>query len=257
MGHANAALGAEHLTLTWGEDDGRPVVEDVTFEVAPRSIAALVGRSGTGKSTLFHGLAGLIVPEAGRVWSFGEDITGRPGSVGYMLQKDLLLPQLTIVENAALPLRIQGVSRAEAVERVRPLLARFGLEGTAELYPSQLSGGMGQRAALLRTHMAGRSMVLMDEPFSALDALTRTDLRQWFRTMAEELGISILMVTHDVDEAVAMADKVLVLAGDPAQGHPSHLVGTVEVGVPSSEREAFILTPEAAALKGELLDLLR
>ncbi len=246
-------LEVQGLSLSW---DGRPVVADVSLEVRPGRLACLVGRSGTGKTTLFHAIAGLTAPDAGRILLDGRDVTGRPGSIGYMLQKDLLLPEHRVLDNVALPLRLAGVPKARARSQAQERFAEFGLAGTERLYPSQLSGGMRQRAALLRTSLSGADTLLLDEPFSALDALTRADLRQWFLGQVERLGLTGLLVTHDVDEAVALADEVLVLAPSRAAGGAATIVGRVAVDVPRADRAGLMLTEKALHLKAAVLRLL-
>lgn len=212
------ALEACGLTLSW--DGGKTIVAaDVSMRVDAGETVCLVGKSGGGKTTVLHALSGLTRPVAGRVLVRGEDVTGEPGHVSYMLQKDLLLAHLRIIDNVCLPLTIGGTPRAKARERAAGLFGRFGLEGTERKWPSQLSGGMRQRAAFLRTYLMGNDVALLDEPFSALDALTRADLRSWYADMARELGIASLVITHDVDEAVAMASRVYVLAGSPGTTH--------------------------------------
>lgn len=248
-----AGLTASHLWLSW---EGEPIVEDVTFSVAAGELVCLVGRSGSGKTTLFHALAGLTAPERGQVFVGDKDITGVPGSVAYMLQKDLLIPERTVQDNAALPLLLKGMSLKEARAQVASQLDRFGLEGAQGLYPDQLSGGMRQRAALLRTYLMDDPVLLMDEPFSALDALTRADMRSWFLDLMSRLGLTCMLVTHDVDEAIAMADRILVLAGNPAQGQVSRLVGEVAIECPREGRAQFMLTSDALAIKRRVLELL-
>ena len=208
-----------------------------------------------GWTTILHALAGLTQPVAGRVLLKGEDVTSKPGRVSYMLQKDLLLRHLTIVDNVCLPLSLAGVPKGEARERARGLFAQFGLEGTQDMWPSQLSGGMRQRAAFLRTYLMGNEVALLDEPFSALDAITRQELRAWYVRMAAELGISSLVITHDVDEAVSLAARVLVLAGRPAEGVPSCIAGEVEVVRPEGVGD-FSLTHEYVDCKREVMELL-
>ena len=243
------ALEAQALTLSW--DGEHIVVADVTVDVAPGEVCCLVGRSGCGKTTL---LAGLTPPLAGRVLLHGEDVTGRPGRVSYMLQKDLLLPSRRIIDNVCLPLVLAGMRRDEARAKAAPLFERFGLAGCEQKWPSELSGGMRQRAAFLRTYLMGADVTLLDEPFSALDALTRTDVRRWFVDVAAELGLSALVITHDVDEAVSMASRIYVLAGAPAAGEPSHVAGIVTVNRVASE--SFELTDEYLAAKREVMALL-
>ena len=208
-------LEARSLTLSW--DGGKTIVaQDVSVHLNAGETVCLVGRSGCGKTTLLHALSGLTTPISGRLLVHGEDVTGVPGHVSYMLQKDLLLPNLTIIDNVCLPLTLAGTKRKDAHEKARPLFERFGLAGTEQSWPSELSGGMRQRAAFLRTYLMGNDVVLLDEPFSALDALTRQDIRGWYQATAKELGIASLMITHDVGEAIAIADRVYALVGSPA-----------------------------------------
>lgn len=209
------ALQACGLSLSW-DDDEQLVVRDATLEVHAGEIVCLVGKSGCGKTTLLHALSGLTQPRAGMVLLHGNDITGQPGHVSYMLQKDLLLPHKRVLDNVCLPLTLAGVSKREAYQRAAPLFEQFGLAGTKRLWPAQLSGGMRQRVAFMRTYLMGNDVVLLDEPFSALDALTRLDLREWYRGMAASLGIASLLITHDVDEAVDLASRVYVLQGQPS-----------------------------------------
>ena len=250
---APARLQAQGLVLSW---DGRVICEGITFEVRQGELLCLLGRSGSGKTTIFHALAGLTRPDSGKVLLDGEDITGIPGKVSYMLQKDLLLDQHTIVDNASMPLRVKGMGKRQAREMASSLFADFGIAGTEEMYPSQLSGGMRQRAALLRTYLMENDVVLMDEPFSALDAFTRKEMQQWFIAMLGRLGLSSVLVTHDVDEAVAMSDRIMVLSGGPGSVALSRIAGMVDVPSPRDEREGFLLTEEALGIKREVLGLL-
>lgn len=250
--NAGPALEARDLTLSW--DGEHIVVQGVSVDVAPGEVCCLVGRSGCGKTTILHALAGLTTPVSGRVLLHGEDVTGRPGRVSYMLQKDLLLPSRRIIDNVCLPLVLAGARRDEARAKAAPLFERFGLAGCERKWPSELSGGMRQRAAFLRTYLMGADVTLLDEPFSALDALTRTDVRRWFVDVAAELGLSALVITHDVDEAVSMASRIYVLAGAPSAGEPSHVAGVVEVD--RVESESFELTDEYLAAKRQVMALL-
>ena len=244
-------LEARRLTLSW--DGGATIVaRDVSLSVSEGQTVCLVGRSGCGKTTILHALSGLSKPLEGQVLLQNEDVTGIPGRVSYMLQKDLLLPHLRILENTALPLVLGGMAKAEARERARALFDRFGLAGTEEAWPSELSGGMRQRAAFLRTYLMGNKAVLLDEPFSALDALTRVELRRWYARMAEELGIASVVITHDVDEAVSLASRVYVLRGTPSAGVPSQIVAEVEV--PRTQEEGFELTHAYVDCKRAIMD---
>lgn len=249
------ALAARGLTCGWGDD--ADVVRGIDLAVMPGETVCVVGKSGCGKTTILHALSGLERPRAGTVELAGEDITGEPGRVSYMLQKDLLLPSRTVLDNAALPLMIAGTPRREARERAQALMGRFGLEGCEGKWPSELSGGMRQRVAFLRTYLVGNSVALLDEPFSALDALTRTDLRRWYCSMSAELGLASVVITHDVDEAVEMASRVYVLAGDPAAGVPSTVAGVVEPDRASAPAgEQFSLTEEFLEAKRAVVTLL-
>lgn len=220
------ALEARNLTLVWG--NGQVVAKDISIELQPGTITCLVGRSGCGKTTLLHALAGLLQPQEGTVLLHGSDVTLHPGYIGYMLQKDLLIPSKRIIDNVALPLELKGVSRSEARARAQEMLERGGLERVAQSWPHELSGGMRQRVAFLRTALIGSDIMLLDEPFSALDALTRREMRAWLMSSVKEFGLSVLVITHDVDEAVAMASRIYVMAGSPAQGVVTKIVGVVE-----------------------------
>ena len=223
----------------------------MSLEVATGEVVCLVGKSGCGKTTILHALAGLTTPMSGRVLLHGKDITGTPGHVSYMLQKDLLLPHLTIMDNACLPLVIAGESKEAARAKAAPLFERFGLEGTEQSWPSQLSGGMRQRAAFMRTYLMGNDVVLLDEPFSALDAITRGEMRSWYCDMSRELGLASVVITHDVDEAALMADRIYVLVGTPSAGIPTE-VGSV-IDVARIDVPDFSVTEEFLAAKRAVL----
>lgn len=262
------ALEARSLTLVWG--NGQVVAKDISIELQPGTITCLVGRSGCGKTTLLHALAGLLQPQEGKVLLHGSDVTGHPGHIGYMLQKDLLIPSKRIIDNVALPLELKGVSRSEARARAQEMLERGGLERVAQSWPHELSGGMRQRVAFLRTALIGSDIMLLDEPFSALDALTRREMRAWLMSSVKEFGLSVLVITHDVDEAVAMASRIYVMSGSPAQGVVTKIVGVIEpqgctdaAAVDSSkdagqgsELASFDLSEEFLAAKREVLSLL-
>ena len=233
---AAPALEARDLTLSW-DGGATTVVEGFCLSVAVGQTVCLVGRSGCGKTTVLHALAGLVPPVSGSVLVGGADVTGTPGHVSYMLQKDLLIPSKRVIDNAALPLVISGAPRREARSRASELFERFGLSGTERLWPSQLSGGMRQRVAFLRTYLMGNQVVLLDEPFSALDAITRAEMRSWYCDMARELGLATVVITHDPDEALEMASRVYVLAGAPSKGIPSRIAGEVDV-LSGEERSA-------------------
>ncbi len=197
--------------------DAERIVEDVSLELHEGEIVSLLGASGGGKTTLFNIISGLSFPDEGAVWLNGEDITGKPGQVSYMLQKDLLLPYRTILDNVVMPLLIRGMKKKEARAHALPFFAEFGLEGTQNKYPSQLSGGMKQRAALLRTYMFSQKVALLDEPFSALDMLTKQSMQEWYLDVMENIQMSTLFITHDIDEAIRLSDRIYILTGKPGR----------------------------------------
>lgn len=197
--------------------DEEQIIHHISMELREGEIVSLLGVSGGGKTTLFNIIAGLNLPDEGSVWIDGEDITGKPGNVSYMLQKDLLLPYRTILDNVALPLMVRGMKRKEAREVAAPYFAEFGLEGTQKKYPAQLSGGMKQRAALLRTYLFSKKVALLDEPFSALDMLTKQAIHEWYLDVMEKIRLSTLFITHDIDEAIFLSDRIYLLTGKPGK----------------------------------------
>lgn len=250
MNEKNAvpALQAEHISKRY---DGRTIIQDISLCLKQGELICLLGVSGAGKTTLFHSLSGLERPDEGRVLLNGEDVTGVPGKISYMLQRDLLLPHKKIADNVALPLVIQGKRAKEAREEALPYFARFGLEGTEEQYPAQLSGGMRQRAALLRTFLGSKGVVLLDEPFSALDALTKREIHKWYMGMMEQLKLTTLFITHDIDEAILLSDRICILAGQPGR-----IAAELTIKPPRPRDLAFSLSEEFLAYKREILSLL-
>jgi NitT/TauT family transport system ATP-binding protein len=213
-------------------------------------ITAVVGPSGSGKSTLLELVAGLQDPDEGVVRVNGAvSAAERRAACAYMPQRDLLLPWRDALGNAALALECQGVPRAEARRRAEPLFERFGLAEFERARPAELSGGMRQRVAFLRTLLPGRPLLLLDEPFGALDAITRADLQEWLAGMLTQEPRTVLLVTHDVEEAVFLADRVIVLSV-----RPGRMVAEFEVGLP---RPRSVTDPELAQLRGEALETLR
>jgi ABC-type nitrate/sulfonate/bicarbonate transport system ATPase subunit len=231
---------------------GLPVLDGVAFDVAPGEFVSVIGPSGCGKSTLFNVIAGLERPDSGRVLVDGEDATGRVDPFAYMPQQDLLFPWRTVLDNTTLGLEVAGMSRRAARERARPLFAEFGLSGFESAHPYELSGGMRQRAALLRTVVQDRAVLLLDEPFGALDSLTRTDMQTWLDDVRTRFGWTVLLITHDIREAVFLSDRVLVLGP-----RPTHVRREVSVDLPRPREIGLITSPEFAAIEGDLLAVLR
>jgi ABC-type nitrate/sulfonate/bicarbonate transport system ATPase subunit len=250
-------LRTEDLTKAFGARSGSAgpvhVLAGVDVAIAPGAFVSIIGPSGCGKSTLLNVLAGLDPPSGGRILLDGRPAANLLGEIGYMPQADLLMPWRTVLDNAALGLELAGVGRREAREQARAQLARFGLTGFGDAWPEQISGGMRQRAALLRTFLAGHETMLLDEPFGALDALTRQEMQQWLLGIWEEDRKTIFFVTHDVEEALLMSDRVYVMSGRPSR---IELCLDIELGRPRDPVRAAV-DPELAELKLRLLEPLR
>lgn len=238
--------------ITFSYDNKTNVIDNIHLTLGAGELVSLLGKSGSGKTTLFNVISGLNRPQRGEVLLDGKDITGNPGKISYMLQKDLLLPYCTIETNVALPLIIKGIKKKAALERVRPYFAEFGLDGTQNMYPVSLSGGMRQRAALMRTYMASNSVALLDEPFSALDTLTKNEMQQWFLNVMGKIDLSILFITHDIDEAILLSDRIYLLGGTPGV-----ITEEIPVKEPKPRRADFMLTDTFLQYKREIVSKLR
>lgn len=193
------------------------VLAGLDFEIAEREFVSIIGSSGCGKSTLLELFAGITKPDLGDIVFEGKVITGTSGMLGYMPQEDLLFPWLNTLQNVLLPVRIRGGNYAMAKLKALDLLPTFGLDKHAKHLPYQLSGGLKQRAAFLRTYMTGSSLLLLDEPFANLDALTRLQLQDWLLEIKDRLELTIIMVTHDIAEALKLSDRILVMGGSPGK----------------------------------------
>jgi ABC-type nitrate/sulfonate/bicarbonate transport system ATPase subunit len=240
-------LSFENVTRRFG---ALTALAGIDLTLRKDEITAVVGPSGSGKSTLLELVAGLQDPDEGVVRVNGAvNAAERRAACAYMPQRDLLLPWRDALGNAALALECQGVARAQARRRAEPLFERFGLAEFERARPAELSGGMRQRVAFLRTLLPGRPLLLLDEPFGALDAITRADLQEWLAGMLAEEPRTVLLVTHDVEEAVFLADRVIVLSA-----RPGRMVAEFEIGLP---RPRSVTDPELAQLRGEALEALR
>lgn len=205
-----SGLRIEDLSLSL---DGVPVLDRLSLSVRSGEFVSILGPSGCGKSTLLRLLIGEIAPDRGLI----EHPDAKSGAFAFMPQRDALLPWRRIIDNVTLGLEIEGLPRREARAKAAPMMVEFGLEGFERHLPAQLSGGMRQRAALLRTVIQGRPVQLLDEPFGALDALTRSRIQLWFEQRWQAAGWTTLLVTHDVREAVALSDRIYVLSPRPAR----------------------------------------
>ena len=238
-------LEVKHVSKSF---DGKNVLRDVNLELRDGELVCLLGVSGGGKTTLFNVISGLILPDEGQVLLDGQNITGKPGHISYMLQKDLLLPYRTIEDNVSLPLLIKGEKKKTAREKAAPYFKEFGLDGTQKKYPHQLSGGMRQRAALMRTYLFSQDVALLDEPFSALDTNTKSSLHTWYLNIMEQIHLSTLFITHDIDEAILLSDRIYLLGGKTGT-----ITDEIIIQEPKPRRQDFNLTEKFLQYKREIL----
>ncbi len=242
-----SALEIANVSLTLG---GTPVLEDISLHVAKGEFVSILGPSGCGKSSLFRLLTGALSPDTGSIAVNGAPLSSKPQAFAFMPQRDALMPWRRIIDNVILGLEVQGMDRTEARSKVMPLFSTFSLEGFEHHYPAQLSGGMRQRAALLRTIVQDRAVQLLDEPFGALDALTRAEMQGWLESRWQGAHWTTLLVTHDVREAVALSDRIYVFLRRPAQI-------IAEFAVPGPRpRLGRAPSAEAVQLEAQLLDTL-
>jgi ABC-type nitrate/sulfonate/bicarbonate transport system ATPase subunit len=231
---ASGGVVVERVTRRFGSV---VALEGMSLRVAPGEVVAVVGPSGCGKSTLLELVCGLQRPDAGRV---------RSEPAVLMFQRDLLLPWASALDNAALPLRVRGARRSQARARARPLFAQLGLEGFEAARPDELSGGMRQRVAFLRTLLAGKPVLALDEPFASLDALTRQQAQAWLSAALEHQPRTVVLVTHDVEEAVVLADRVVVMSPRPGRARAQ-----LEVDLPRPRKRTH---PQVVALRERALE---
>lgn len=244
-------LTVENVSKTYrgaGGGENVTALRDVGIEIGSGEFVSIVGPSGCGKSTLFNIIAGLVTPSSGRVLLDGDQPDDLLGKVGYMPQRDMLMPWRTVLDNTTLGLELNGMKKKEAHKVALGEFSRFGLAGFEKQWPAKLSGGMKQRAALLRTFLAGRELMLLDEPFGALDALTRAQMQSWLLDVWQGDKKTILFVTHDVEEAVYLSDRVYVMSGRPGK-----VSLCVDVNLPRPRRSEITMDPGFLALKQKLL----
>lgn len=226
---------------------GQKIISDISIHVSECEMVSLLGVSGIGKTTLFNVLSGLEKPDSGEVILDGEPVTGKTGKIGYMQQSDLLLPFKKVAANAAIPLTLSGEKRKDAEKRAGEILDEFGLGPYKNCYPAQLSGGMRQRAALARTFLYNKKLVLLDEPFSALDAMTRAEMQKWFKNIIRTNGMSTLFITHDINEAIILSDRVYIMSGTPGRI-------TSEIKIDVSNGEYIELNKDFIETKRKILE---
>ena len=205
-------LEIKNLSYSFGDNN---ILKDINIYVKENEMVAIVGSSGVGKSTLFNLIAGVLKKQSGKISI--NDSDDYVGKVAYMLQKDLLFEHKTIINNVILPLIIAKVNKKTALEEGRKILKQFNLEKYADKYPKQLSGGMRQRVALIRTYMFKRNIFLLDEAFSALDAITKKELHKWYLNLKKEFNLTTLLITHDIEEAIFLSDRIYILANKPGE----------------------------------------
>ena len=218
-------LEVKNLSYSFGNN---PILKDINIHVNENEIIAIVGSSGVGKSTLFNLIAGVLKKQAGKITINGsEDYIGK---VAYMLQKDLLFEHKTIIDNVILPLIIAKIDKKEALEEGNKILKQFNLDKYANKYPQQLSGGMRQRVALIRTYMFKKNIFLLDEAFSALDAITKKELHKWYLDLKKEFNLTTLLITHDIEEAVFLSDRIYILGNKPGE-----IIGEIKIEINPNE----------------------
>ena len=218
-------LDIKNLSYSFGNN---PILKDINIHVNENEMVAIVGSSGVGKSTLFNLIAGVLKKQVGEITINGsEDYISK---VAYMLQKDLLFEHKTIIDNVILPLIIAKVNKKEALEEGNKILKQFNLDKYANKYPQQLSGGMRQRVALIRTYMFKRKIFLLDEAFSALDAITKKELHKWYLDLKKEFNLTTLLITHDIEEAVFLSDRIYILGNKPGE-----IIGEIKIEINPNE----------------------
>ena len=218
-------LDIKNLSYSFGNN---PILKDINIHVNKNEMVAIVGSSGVGKSTLFNLIAGVLKKQTGEISINGSD--DYIGKVAYMLQKDLLFEHKTIIDNVILPLIIAKVNKKEALGEGNKILKQFNLDKYANKYPQQLSGGMRQRVALIRTYMFKRNIFLLDEAFSALDAITKKELHKWYLDLKKEFNLTTLLITHDIEEAVFLSDRIYILGNKPGE-----IIGEIKIEINPNE----------------------
>lgn len=224
------------------------VLSDISLTLKSEEFLSIIGPSGCGKSTIFNIISGILKPDSGKVYIEDEDFTGKTARVSYMQQKDLLLPWKDIIDNVCIPLLLKGEKKKAAREKAATYFDTFGLAGFEHKYPFQLSGGMKQRAALLRTYLFSSDVLLLDEPFGGLDELTKRKMYVWLKAVTSELHLSVLFITHDIEEAIFLSDRILIFSDRPAR-----LVNEVPVSLGKVRNKEIVTSRDFIKIKEDIL----
>ena len=239
-------LELRHVSKSFGN---KQVLQEISLHVANGEFVSVIGPSGSGKSTMFRLIGGLLEPDAGEIYLSGENITNKRGFISYMPQQASLFPWRTIIENVLVGQELQG---KKDYERAEAMLERAGLGDVIHAYPHELSGGMKQRVAFIRALLRPQSLMLLDEPFSALDEFTRTDMQKWLLSIWEDDEQSILFITHNIDEALFLSDKIIILSVNPAE-----IKEVIEVPFKRPRDEELLLSEEFLQWKRKIMDVIQ
>jgi len=235
--------------LTYAFEDNRPIFQNISIDVKAGEFVSVIGASGSGKSTLFKLITGLLDPDQGEIKINGNNSGSRLGKVGYMPQKDLLLSWRSVLENVLLPLEVSKKKSQLKIPEIRDWLTRFGLAEVEKAYPDELSGGMRQRVAFLRTIMTGKDILLLDEPFGALDSLTKRNMHSWLLGLWGELQKTVLFITHDLEEAILLSDRIYLLGQETSR--------EIKVSLPRPRKKELIYQSEFVTIRKELERLIQ
>jgi ABC-type nitrate/sulfonate/bicarbonate transport system ATPase subunit len=243
----------KHISQTFFEH-GKvdTVLQDISLNVGKGEFVSIIGPSGCGKSTLFHIIGGLVAPSNGEVWLDGKEVTGQKGLISYMPQSHALFPWRTIEENVVLAQEVAGLPHKAAIAQAREWLGKVGLAGYEQAYPHTLSGGMQQRAAFLRALLSPQEFMCLDEPFAALDALTRMDMQRWLLSIWEQNQRSVLFVTHSIEEALLLSDRIYLLSDKPTT-----IIQEIKVPFARPRQEEIQTDPRFQALKQEIYGMMK
>jgi len=240
-------LEIEKLSKNYGDIE---IIKDLNLHIKKGEFISIVGPSGCGKSTLFKVITGLLTEYTGKVWI--EENIVKDKVISYLPQKDLLLPWKTLYENATIPLEIGGIKKEQWEDIITPLIKEFGLSGFEKRYPHELSGGMRQRGGLLRSFLIDSDLMLLDEPFGALDALTRSSMQEWLLKIWNKYNHSILFITHDIEEAIYLSDRIYIMSPRPGK-----FLDELDIKFPRPRKKDIILSQKFLKYKGKILEKLR